>query len=412
MSKINTNNEAFLSTEFMLMFSTLVVNVGNYVFNLLAGRMLSPEVFGEANCLITCLLAVSFVATAFQLTAAKFSDPQNQLTDFAWILGFIVCASVLVFSSSIKNTFHLTSETSLILLALAIPFYFVMSVGRGKLQGNLHFGRFAITYQVEMWARLIVGIGMVALFGTVWSVVIGLLASIGGGFIYTNLTQKTSRTTEIHIKSFGGFSTFFGVTLLYELSQIVINNSDVLLVKHYFSAQEAGLYAALALIGRVVYFGTWSVVMVLFPKVIDQQKKGLPTHHLLIKSFVIVALIAALIVVGCLTFPEWIVGTLFGKNYLSISTYLWQYASVTALFACANVWVYYHLSLDRKTPIVLSLLAGILQFVLLYIKHGNFGDVIQGQCIAMLFLFFSLLVYHFVVTTRSFSFTPKNIQLS
>lgn len=412
MSKLKTNNEAFLSTGFMLMFSTLVVNVGNYAFNLLAGRMLSPEAFGEANFLVTCLLAVSFIATAFQLTAAKFSDPQNQLTDFAWILGFIVCASVLVFSSRIVDAFHLTSETSLILLAMAVPFYFVMSVGRGKLQGDLRFGSFAATYQVEMWMRLIVGIGMVVLFGTVWGMVIGLLVSIGSGFIYTNLAQKTSKTTEIRIKSFEGFSAFFGATLVYELSQIVINNSDVLLVKHYFTTQEAGLYAALALIGRVVYFGTWSVVMVLFPKVIEQQKKGLPTHHLLIKSFAIVALIAALIVVGCLAFPEWIVGTLFGKNYLSISTYLWQYASVTALFACANVWVYYHLSLDRKTPIVLSLLAGILQFSQLYVKHGNFEDVIQGQCIAMLFLFFSLLVYHFSVTSRYFSFTPKNIQLS
>jgi O-antigen/teichoic acid export membrane protein len=409
MSKLKTNNEAFLSTGFMLMFSTLVVNVGNYAFNLLAGRMLSPEAFGEANFLVTCLLAVSFIATAFQLTAAKFSDPQNQLTDFAWILGFIVCASVLVFSSSIVDAFHLTSETSLILLAMAVPFYFVMSVGRGKLQGDLRFGRFAVTYQVEMWMRLIVGIGMVVLFGTVWGVVIGLLASIGGGFIYTQLAQKT---TEIRIKSFKGVSAFLGATLVYELSQIVINNSDVLIVKHYFTTQEAGLYAALALIGRVVYFGTWSVVMVLFPKVIEQKKKGLPTHHLLIKSFAIVALIAALIVVGCLAFPEWIVGTLFGKNYLSISTYLWQYASVTALFACANIWVYYHLSLDRKTPIVLSFLAGILQFSLLYVKHGNFGDVIQGQCIAMLFLFFSLLVYHFAITTAYFSLNPKNIQFS
>jgi O-antigen/teichoic acid export membrane protein len=412
MSKLKTNNEAFLSTGFMLMFSTLVVNVGNYAFNLLAGRMLSPEAFGEVNFLVTCLLAVSFIATAFQLTAAKFADAQNQLTNLAWLLGFVICASVMVCSSSIVEAFHLSSETSLVLLATAVPFYFVMSVGRGKLQGDLRFGSFAATYQVEMWMRLIVGIGMVMLFNAAWGVVIGLFVSIGSGFIYTHLAQKTVKTTEIHIKSVEGLGTFLGATLVYELSQIVINNSDVLLVKHYFTAQEAGLYAALALIGRVVYFGTWSVVMVQFPKVIEQKKKGQPTHHLLIKSFAIVALIAALIVVGCLAFPEWIVGTLFGKNYLSISTYLWQYASVTALFACANVWVYYHLSLDRKTPIVLSLLAGILQFSLLYVKHGNFGEVIQGQGIAMLFLFVSLLVYHFSVTTRDFSFNQKNIQLS
>lgn len=412
MNKLKTTNEALLSTGFMLMVSTLVVNIGNYAFNLLAGRLLSPEAFGEANFLVTCLLAISFIATAFQLTAAKFSDAQNQLTDLAWLIGFLICVSVVVGSGTIVDTFHLTSETSLLFLAIAVPFYFVMSVGRGKLQGDLRFGHFAATYQIEMWTRLIVGISMVVLFGAAWGIVIGLFVSISSGFIYTHLAQKSSKSGSIHIKSFGGVSVFLGATLVYELSQIVINNSDVLLVKHYFTTQDAGLYAALALMGRVVYFGTWSVVMVLFPKVIEQKKKGQPTHHLLIKSFAIVALIAILIVVGCLAFPDYIVGTLFGKNYLTISHYLWQYASVTALFACANVWVYYYLSLDRKTPIVLSFFAGILQLTLLYFKHGNFGDVIQGQCIAMLFLFFSLLVYHFSVTTRDFSFQQKNIQLS
>ena len=54
-----------------------------------------------------------------------------------------------------------------------------------------------------------------------------------------------------------------GLTACYELTQIIINNSDILLVKHYFDMLDAGLYASLALIGRVVYFVAWMFVMLL-----------------------------------------------------------------------------------------------------------------------------------------------------
>ena len=61
---------------------------------------------------------------------------------------------------------------------------------------------------------------------------------------------------------------FFIITAFYELTQIIINNSDILLVKHYFESYEAGLYASLALIGRVVYFVAWMFVMLLLPAVV------------------------------------------------------------------------------------------------------------------------------------------------
>ena len=57
----------------------------------------------------------------------------------------------------------------------------------------------------------------------------------------------------------------------------IINNSDILLVKHYFDPYNAGLYASLALIGRVVYFTAWMFVMLLLPKVIELKKEGKKT---------------------------------------------------------------------------------------------------------------------------------------
>jgi O-antigen/teichoic acid export membrane protein len=62
-----------ISQEQLFMFSVLVVNGGNYLYNLILGRLLGPEEFADAAVLITFLLVLSFVAMSFQLMTAKFS---------------------------------------------------------------------------------------------------------------------------------------------------------------------------------------------------------------------------------------------------------------------------------------------------------------------------------------------------
>ena len=52
---------------------------------------------------------------------------------------------------------------------------------------------------------------------------------------------------------------------LFFAGLVIINNLDIILVKHFFAATEAGVYAAVALVGRVVYVLSWSVVSSMFP---------------------------------------------------------------------------------------------------------------------------------------------------
>ena len=57
-----------------LLFATiLIVNAGNYVINLVLGRVLGPEDFAEAGVIATGVLVLSFIALGFQMTAAKFT---------------------------------------------------------------------------------------------------------------------------------------------------------------------------------------------------------------------------------------------------------------------------------------------------------------------------------------------------
>jgi O-antigen/teichoic acid export membrane protein len=179
---------------------------------------------------------------------------------------------------------------------------------------------------------------------------------------------------------------FFLITAFYELTQIIINNSDILLVKHYFEPYEAGLYASLALIGRVVYFIAWMFVMLLLPKVVQLKKEGKPTLPILLKYVGYIAFIAIVIVTSCFLFPKEIIGLLFGSDYTSISSLLWKYALATSIFAISNIFAYYFLSLDTYMPVVLSGIFGMLQIVLIVLYHETLAQVVHVQIIAMILL--------------------------
>src|SRR5438045_9707306 len=53
--------------------------------------------------------------------------------------------------------------------------------------------------------------------------------------------------------------------IVFFVGQVVINNVDILLIKHFFAARQAGLYAAARLVGRLVYRSSWSLMSAMFP---------------------------------------------------------------------------------------------------------------------------------------------------
>jgi len=196
---------------------------------------------------------------------------------------------------------------------------------------------------------------------------------------------------------------FFTVTAFYELTQIIINNSDILLVKHFFESYDAGLYASLALIGRIVYFIAWMFVMLLLPAVIELKKEGENTVPILLKYVSYITGIALLIIVGCAVFPETAITLLFGDQYLAMAPLLWQYAVATGLFAVSNIFAYYYLSLDCYVPVALSGIIGMLQVALIIIFHESLQQIVTMQIITMVILLIVQILF-FVFNSK---FTKK-----
>ena len=389
-----------------LFISTLVVNAGNYAINLLLGRWLGPSDFSEVSLLVTFMLMVSFFALAFQLTAAKYiatfeGDTNQQLQGVfigwlnrkALIVGSILMALVLILSVFWQDFFQTSSYLPFIIFGLGLPVYLLMSVNRGVLQGLLNYKKLAFSYQYEMWVRFFVSIALVYAGYRVNGVALGLTLSLLITWWFSRVSF--SKPTEANSIDYKDITKFLLTILAYECSQILINNSDIILVKHFYQPYEAGLYAALALVGRIVYFGTWTVVTMLFPIVIKLEKEGKSHTKYFFGGLGLVALMATLIVGFCYFFPDFMVSILFGKEYLSIAPLLWQYAIATALFACSNVFVYYHLSLDHHQPVWITIIAGIAQIVFISIYHQNFEQVIFVQILLMSALFITMLGFHF-----------------
>ena len=349
-----------------LFISTLIVNIGNYGLNLILGRFLGPEEFAAANILTTIVLILSFIALGFQLATAKFvasykaQELQDKVDSFiTWIkksaLIFSVSISFILIlcQEAIRSYLHFASSGPLIMLFVAIPLYIDMSVSRGYFQGTNQFKKLAYTYIAEMLARLLVTgvlIYICLFLHQTWAIeaiAVGFIAAFMAA-AYFGKVQTFNIFRSSNFAQSKKVFLFLGVVAMYEFSQIIINNSDVILAKHFFENKEAGLYASLALIGRVVYFATWTIVTLLFPMVIEKEKKGEPHAHLFWSSLGIVSLFGILTTMGCFFFDHLIVSILFGEAYLSTAPLLWKYAVATTLFSCANVFVsvsYTHLTL-------------------------------------------------------------------
>ncbi|MBT8266817.1 MAG: oligosaccharide flippase family protein [Bacteroidia bacterium] len=401
------------------MLSVLAVNGGNYLYNLILGRILGPAQFSDAAVLITFLLVLSFVAMTFQLVTAKFSVifEKNTFRYFisktyknATIFGIVLGLLIIAFSKQLQQLFQTSSSSMFVIFGIGVPLYFLMSVNRGVYQGKKELNSLSITYQTEMLSRLLITLGLLFLFTIKSSVVIaiGILISFGFGLIpfkFKNIRLKS--TGNIEANQSKQVRHFFIITAFYELTQIVINNSDILLVKHYFDPYDAGLYASLALIGRIVYFIAWMFVMLLLPTVVQLKKEGKKTSPILFKYVGYIALIAFTIVVCTAIFPETAITLLFGDSYLSIAPLLWKYAFATGLFAVSNIFAYYYLSLDKYVPVVISGLFGMLQMMLVIFFHDSLEEVVHVQIAAMLLLLIVQICF-FISNTKTVS-TNSNI---
>ena len=405
--KLRALRSGLLGGSALLMASATLVNAGNYLFNLILGRWLGPAAFADLSLIVTLFLVIGFVASGVQTPSARFAaiytaesnlqgmaDLRRGLVRGAAALGVGLAAMFALGAPTWQRFFNTASPVPFIIFGIFVPFYILQAVDRGLLQGRIRFGRLAASYQSEMWSRLALSLVFVALG---WAVN-GAVGAISLSFVATWFVARAVRrdlpagrplTPAVRSRVL----TYAAPVLLAQLGQILINNSDILIVRHFFPAEAAGRYAALALIGRIVFFATWSVVTAMFPIAAQRHRRGENHRPLLYASLGIVLLVSLILLAVMLRVPNLVVGLLFGPAYLSIAPLLWRYSLATMLYALANVVINYRLSIGQVGGTYLGVAGGVAQVALLWAFHATLEQVVWVQVGLMAGIFVSLLVW-------------------
>ena len=404
----------------VLAVALVVTNAGNYILNLLLGRWLSPAEFADASLMVTMMLTFASISVCLALVTARFIGIRDAagnvggsarlvrtLRRVALSVGIVIAAVLAAGSPWWRDIFHTGSAWPFAILACGIPFYLQCAVGRGTLQGRLRFAPLAVTFLVEMIVRLSVGSGLVLLGMGVDGATAGLALSLVAAWVTVMLFRPglsrarriievgpvdASPGTSTDLAGVRAYAAFVSVLLV---GQMVINNSDVLIAKASLAPFDAGLYSAVALIGRAVFFLSWSVATVVFPVVALRHAKGESGHRVLAGGIVAVLGIGSACVVGALLFGGPVLGVVLGPDYSGLSGSLAVYALATTLFAVASLIASQHLATGRIRESWVVLAGAGLQIVLLLLWHNSIAQLIGAQLVAMSFVLTAVVISHF-----------------
>jgi hypothetical protein len=377
----------------ILLLSTGLVAATNLVYNILIARMLGASSFGHASALYTLLMLLSAITLSFQIITSKFIARNSETVQAqiyatmlrrAWQVGLGVAILLAAGSAYLKSYFNLPAQYDLILLAIAAGVYIPLGVRRGRMQGCYNFRGLAINVVVEVAVKLGGALLFLHLGMGVTGVMTAVLLSIVAAYIASAPGAKYRATAGlIKIAPFGeGMQA-----VMYFIGQVILSNLDILLVKHFFPPPEAGIYAAVALVGRVVFMLSWSVVSSMFP-VSASRTHGHREHSVLYTGLFLVGTVTSAFIAVVALAPQAVWTMLLGKTFLlgtaaAFSALLTQYAVMTGVYCVAVVLMMYEISRRIGTAAWVQLGASALMAVAIWRYHNTLSQVILVQLVVM-----------------------------
>ena len=377
----------------MLGGSTLVSGF-NFLYNVAMARLLGPAEFGQVTAAATILMLFSAVTLSFQLVCAKFVARNNsdygrrrvyqKLIHRSWMIGLSLSLMLILFSRQFAEYLRMPGPGLLLVLACGIAFYVPLGVRRGWMQGLCEFPALTWNFMLEAALKLGVAVLLVVIGYGALGAVGALSASVIGAYIFTVRSKPSAKVGEVC--AFEPASFREGIqAIVFFVGQVVINNIDILMVKHFFAPSDAGLYAAVALVGRVLYFACWQVVSAMFPVSAAAEKEE-SAWQVLRWPILVVASMSAVAVAIMAIFPHPIMRLVFGDNFHQSGHLLALYAALTGIYALAVTLITFEMSRKIANTGWLQLVFSGMVVLGITLFHSTLRDVAVVQLVLMLLL--------------------------
>ncbi len=382
----------------MLLSGSGLATAVNLGYNVAVARFLGPRGFGHATAVYTVLTLISAVTLSFQIVSTKFVAKQTseaardaayrELHRGAWVCGALVAALLVLFQVQITAYLNLPSVILVDFLAVGAAFYVPLGTRRGYIQGAYGFKSLATNLILE---------GVVRLVGSLVFIFAGLGVN---GVIAANAAAMAAAYFAIAPRLIPREAGVVGIpsafqevrqALVFYSGQVLINNSDIVLVKHFFAPDAAGLYAAVAMVGRVTFAFSSAVVNSMFPVVAGSGKDERKNLSLISTSLLLVLAIGLILAAGLRVAPASIWTMFFGARFAMQGDYgfpylLSLYALTTVIYSLSVVIITYEMSykIANTSWVQLAMSFGLIVSICKY--HASLQQVIMVQLVLMLVL--------------------------
>lgn len=402
--KKNFSNPLFSGSLIMILGST-GVNFLNYLFHLTMARLFHPEYYGVLATLISLIGLLSIVPTSLGLVITKFVSSSKDERQIGEIVNFfqkkIIITGIFIFlllslSSSFVSSYLKIDNSSLVIISAAFFIFSIPSIfNRSVLQGLLKFRELVISMLTENIAKLFTAIFLVliglSIIGGISSLVVGsamgwLVALVAvRKYPYSNNRGKGS----LSLKSMFFYSLPVTVQSLAFTS---LYSTDVILVKHFFSSHQSGIYAATSLLSRIIFYGSSPIAQVMFPLVSSKQNRGEEYSQVFRLSFLATLMICLGVILIYLIIPKVLIFVSFGTEYLELSQLLFYFSIFMSLFSLSYLLVNFYLSLGKTKIALFPAVAAIFQVIGIYLYHDSLLAVVLVSLVNSLLLLIALML--------------------
>lgn len=368
--------------------AVMAQNVLGLAFTVVFARILGKDGYGSLAALVAAFLILSIPGTALQVTVAREVSGALATGEAArgaairgWMRSLLFAAGgVTVVSLALQNPIgSLIGVDEHWAAGAVVPtatLWLVLCVQRGVLQGFQRYRLVGISLVGEAGTRLIFGLILVgvgldvagAFLGTTMSV--ASMAALLGFALHHELETAPPGHRPPVGERLRDLAARAWVPLAALALIAVLQNVDVIVVKHRVSDDAASAYAAAAVAAKVMVWIAVGLGMYLLPESTRRASVGEDARPVLLKT-VGVAVVTAVPITLVFAFGgHLLLDKVFGKDFATADTALPILGVAMGFLAITYLCVQYLLALHRKR-FVLVLAAGAILDPLLLLLAGH-----------------------------------------
>lgn len=400
-----------VSGSIYIFIGSTIANVFNLFFSLFMGRNLTVEGFGILTSTVSLMSLMAIPAGSIIPTIVNFAGSQFAQEDYGSVkalflkltkpfltVSFIVFLCFAIFANYIGDFFKIDDQSIIVIVGITVALAYIGVVISGLLQAKLAFKFISFSHLMSTMSKLMIGATLVLLGfnvrGAIWAVFISGLVPLILGFIYLKFVwiSKINKKSKINFKNILSFGIPSSLAMLGMTSLI---STDILLVKHFFDPLQAGVYAGLSLVGKVIFFFTGSIGGVMFPLIVKKHAKNEDYNNIFKMAIMMVFIPSVFISAFYFLYPDLSIN-FFIKNeiYRSASGLLGLFGVFIAIYSLITLFVYYFLSIKKTNVYIPVLLAALNQLLFITLYHSSLFAVVAISFLVALILLITLIIYY------------------